>query len=178
MVHFILTSTKRNEQQILEFSTTEPPRRCHIFTLIVWLPGAAARPLTTSADAIEWEKKANDRHIYNVKNHDQLYAEAITEIWNRQRQSFGNTQEHDDEDVQSQGDKDDRCNISPCVPGFLGDIVKFLLDRDTWEPSGSSRLDADVLPGTSSPIQKPQSPNPRALSACSKLQQQPSDLNA
>jgi len=68
-------------------------------------------PLATSADAIERQKKANGGHMYNVKNQDQLYAEAITDIWNRQKQSLEDAQEHDDEDVQPQEDEDDRFNV-------------------------------------------------------------------
>ncbi|KAH8906078.1 transcription initiation factor tfiid-like protein [Coniochaeta sp. PMI_546] len=73
-------------------------------------------PLATSADAIERQKKANGGHMYNVKNQDQLYAEAITDIWNRQRQSLEDSQEHDDEDVQPQEDEDDRFNVKEAAP--------------------------------------------------------------
>lgn len=73
-------------------------------------------PLATSADAIERQKKANGGHMYNVKNQDQLYAEAITDIWNRQRQSLEEAQEHDDEDVQPQEDEDDRFNVKDTAP--------------------------------------------------------------
>lgn len=69
-------------------------------------------PLATSADAIERQKKANNGHLYNVKNQDQLYSEAITDIWNRQRQSLEDAQEHDDNDVEPQGDEDDRFNVN------------------------------------------------------------------
>lgn len=72
-------------------------------------------PLATSADAIERQKKANGGHMYNVKNQDQLYAEAITDIWNRQRQSLEDSQEHDDEDVQPQEDEDDRFNVKEAL---------------------------------------------------------------
>ncbi|KAB5578409.1 hypothetical protein GE09DRAFT_1089524 [Coniochaeta sp. 2T2.1] len=68
-------------------------------------------PLATSADAIERQKKANGGHMYNVKNQDQLYAEAITDIWNRQGESLRDAQEHDDEDIQPQEDEDDRFNV-------------------------------------------------------------------
>jgi transcription initiation factor TFIID subunit 1 len=72
-------------------------------------------PLATSADAIERQKKANGGHMYNVKNQDQLYAEAITDIWNRQKQSLEEAKEHDDEDVQPQEDEDDRFNVKETV---------------------------------------------------------------
>ncbi len=46
--------------------------------------------------------------MYNVKNQDSLYTEAITDIWNRQRESLQDAQEHDDEDVVMQEDEDER----------------------------------------------------------------------
>ncbi|KAK4451600.1 histone acetyl transferase [Podospora aff. communis PSN243] len=67
-------------------------------------------PLATSADAIERQRKANGGHMYNVKNQDTLYTEAITDIWNRQRESLQDAQEHDDEDVLVQEDEDERFN--------------------------------------------------------------------
>jgi transcription initiation factor TFIID subunit 1 len=73
-------------------------------------------PLATSADAIERQKKANNGHLYNVKNQDQLYSEAITDIWNRQKQSLEDAQEHEDDDVQPQEDEDDRFNVSQPLP--------------------------------------------------------------
>jgi transcription initiation factor TFIID subunit 1 len=72
-------------------------------------------PLSTSADAIERQRKANGGHMYNVKNQDQLYTEAITDIWNRQRESLEDTKEHDDEDVQPQEDEDERFNVQKDV---------------------------------------------------------------
>ncbi|KAK3694552.1 hypothetical protein B0T22DRAFT_526432 [Podospora appendiculata] len=65
-------------------------------------------PLATSADAIERQRKANGGHMYNVKNQDTLYTEALTDIWNRQRESLVDAQEHDDDDVEVQEDEDDR----------------------------------------------------------------------
>ena len=70
-------------------------------------------PLATSADAIERQRKANGGHMYNVKNQDTLYTEAITDIWNRQRESLLDAQEHDDDDVLAQEDEDDRFNVQP-----------------------------------------------------------------
>ena len=68
-------------------------------------------PLATSADAIERQRKANGGHMYNVKNQDNLYTEAINDIWNRQRESLQDAQEHDDDDVLAQEDEDDRFNV-------------------------------------------------------------------
>lgn len=65
-------------------------------------------PLATSADAIERQKKANNGHLYNVKAQENLYSAAITDIWDRQRQSLEDAQEHDDDDVQPQEDDDAR----------------------------------------------------------------------
>lgn len=69
-------------------------------------------PMATSADAIERQRKANGGHMYNVKNQDTLYTEAITDIWNRQRESLQDIQEHDDEDVLMQDDEDERFNAT------------------------------------------------------------------
>ncbi|KAK0624633.1 hypothetical protein B0T17DRAFT_247672 [Bombardia bombarda] len=65
-------------------------------------------PMSTSADAIERQRKANGGHMYNVKNQDTLYTEALTDIWTRQRESLVDTEEHDENDVQAQEDEDDR----------------------------------------------------------------------
>jgi len=68
-------------------------------------------PMATSADAIERQRKANGGHMYNVKNQDTLYTEALTDIWNRQRESLIDTQQHDDEDILVQQDEDERFNV-------------------------------------------------------------------
>ncbi|KAL1843500.1 hypothetical protein VTJ49DRAFT_1371 [Mycothermus thermophilus] len=68
-------------------------------------------PLATSADAIERQRKANGGHMYNVKNQDTLYTESLRDIWNRQKQSLEDTQEHDDDDVLAQEDEDERFNV-------------------------------------------------------------------
>lgn len=68
-------------------------------------------PLATSADAIERQRKANNGHRYNVKDQACLYTQSIKDIWNRQRESLEDTQEHDDEDVQPQEDEDERFNV-------------------------------------------------------------------
>jgi len=67
-------------------------------------------PNATSADAIERQRKANGGHMYNVKNQDNLYTESLKEIWQRQRTSLEDTQEHDDDDILEQEDEDDRFN--------------------------------------------------------------------
>lgn len=82
-------------------------------------------PLATSADAIERQRKANGGHMYNVKNQDTLYTESLRDIWNRQRQSLEDTQEHDDDDILAQEDEDDRFNVQSQAPqaGNLPDGV-------------------------------------------------------
>lgn len=65
-------------------------------------------PQSTSADALEREKKANGGHSYNVKKQNDAYAQVISEIWNKQKQSLSSTQIHEDADVAPQGDEDDR----------------------------------------------------------------------
>ncbi|KAH8899213.1 hypothetical protein GQ53DRAFT_634464 [Thozetella sp. PMI_491] len=72
-------------------------------------------PLATSADAIEKQRKANGGHMYNVKNQDQLYTEALNNIWTRQRESLEDATAHDDEDVLAQEDEDDRFNVQSQV---------------------------------------------------------------
>ncbi|KAK4231175.1 putative transcription initiation factor [Podospora fimiseda] len=67
-------------------------------------------PNATSADAIERQRKANGGHMYNVKNQDILYTESLKQIWDRQRASLEDTQEHDDDDILEQEDEDDRFN--------------------------------------------------------------------
>ncbi|KAK4659014.1 hypothetical protein QC762_106590 [Podospora pseudocomata] len=85
-------------------------------------------PNATSADAIERQRKANGGHMYNVKNQDTLYSEALKDIWNRQRESLQDAQEHDDDDVLAQEDEDDRFNTQsqapsrPAVPDGVSQI--------------------------------------------------------
>ncbi|SPQ18346.1 2a769c31-9f11-46cb-8c05-4e704b4ae7f5 [Thermothielavioides terrestris] len=73
-------------------------------------------PLATSADAIERQRKANGGHMYNVKNQDNLYTESLRDIWNRQKQSLEDAQEHDDDDVLAQEDEDERFNVQSQAP--------------------------------------------------------------
>lgn len=77
-------------------------------------------PQSTSADALEREKKANGGHSYNVKKQNDAYAEVIADIWNKQKQSLSDTQIHDDADVAPQEDEDERlyaANNSFPTPG-------------------------------------------------------------
>lgn len=65
-------------------------------------------PQSTSADALERERKANGGHSYNVKKQNDAYAEVIADIWNKQKDTLSDHKVHDDADVQDEGDEDDR----------------------------------------------------------------------
>ncbi|KAG6026635.1 hypothetical protein E4U41_001223 [Claviceps citrina] len=72
---------------------------------------AVQGPLATSADAMEREKRANGGHAYNVKKQQAMYEEGIKEIWDKQKATLSDTQEHDDKDVAINEDEDDRFNV-------------------------------------------------------------------
>lgn len=72
---------------------------------------AVQGPLATSADAMEREKRANGGHAYNVKKQQAMYEEGIREIWEKQKSTLSDPQEHDDKDVAVTEDEDDRFNV-------------------------------------------------------------------
>ncbi|KAG6014877.1 hypothetical protein E4U54_004728 [Claviceps lovelessii] len=72
---------------------------------------AVQGPLATSADAMEREKRANGGHAYNVKKQQAMYEEGIKEIWEKQKATLSDVQEHDDKDVAINEDEDDRFNV-------------------------------------------------------------------
>ena len=72
---------------------------------------AVQGPLATSADAMEREKRANGGHAYNVKKQQAMYEEGIKEIWDKQKSTLSDPQEHDDKDVAATEDEDDRFNV-------------------------------------------------------------------
>jgi transcription initiation factor TFIID subunit 1 len=72
---------------------------------------AVQGPLATSADAMEREKRANGGHAYNVKKQQAMYEEGIKEIWEKQKATLSDGQEHDDKDVAVTEDEDDRFNV-------------------------------------------------------------------
>jgi transcription initiation factor TFIID subunit 1 len=72
---------------------------------------AVQGPLATSADAMEREKRANGGHAYNVKKQQAMYEEGIKEIWDKQKATLSDGQEHDDKDVAVIEDEDDRFNV-------------------------------------------------------------------
>ncbi|PNY25520.1 transcription initiation factor TFIID [Tolypocladium capitatum] len=73
---------------------------------------AVQGPLATSADAMEREKRANGGHAYNVKKQQAMYEEGIREIWDKQKSTLSDPQEHDDKDVAVTEDEDDRFNVN------------------------------------------------------------------
>lgn len=76
---------------------------------------AVQGPLATSADAMEREKRANGGHAYNVKKQQAMYEEGIREIWDKQKSTLSDPQEHDDKDVAVTEDEDDRFNVQSAV---------------------------------------------------------------
>ncbi|KAJ4417690.1 hypothetical protein N0V85_001733 [Neurospora sp. IMI 360204] len=119
-------------------------------------------PMATSADAIERQRKANGGHMYNVKNQDTLYTEALTDIWNRQRESLLDSQEHDDEDVLGQEDEDERFNVqesqfaqTPVVQDGFSQISqsatsainrkKLVITREVRDENGQTRTVTEVV---------------------------------
>ena len=75
-------------------------------------------PLATSADAMEREKRANGGHAYNVKKQQAMYEEGIREIWEKQKSTLSDPQEHDDKDIATIEDEDDRFNAAPTPAQF------------------------------------------------------------
>ncbi|KFA48859.1 hypothetical protein S40293_01469 [Stachybotrys chartarum IBT 40293] len=83
---------------------------------------AVQGPLATSADAMEREKRANGGHAYNVKKQQAMYEEGIREIWEKQKSTLSDSQEHDDKDVAVIEDEDDRFNVqSAATPAQYDD---------------------------------------------------------
>ncbi|KAF4339059.1 transcription initiation factor TFIID subunit 1 [Fusarium beomiforme] len=76
---------------------------------------AVQGPLATSADAMEREKRANGGHAYNVKKQQAMYEEGIREIWEKQKATLSDGQEHDDKDVAVTEDEDDRFNVQSAM---------------------------------------------------------------
>jgi hypothetical protein len=117
-------------------------------------------PMATSADAIERQRKANGGHMYNVKNQDTLYTEAITDIWNRQKVSLQDETKHDDDDVLMQEDEDDRFNVNasqavatPVVDGMSqvtqsaadGNKRKMKITREIRSEDGTLRTVTELV---------------------------------
>ncbi|ODA77352.1 hypothetical protein RJ55_06980 [Drechmeria coniospora] len=84
---------------------------------------AVQGPLATSADAMEREKRANGGHAYNVKKQQAMYEDGIKEIWEKQKSTLSDKQEHDDKDVAATEDEDDRFNHVPATPAHFDEGV-------------------------------------------------------
>ncbi|KAK4084235.1 uncharacterized protein Triagg1_715 [Trichoderma aggressivum f. europaeum] len=83
---------------------------------------AVQGPLATSADAMEREKRANGGHAYNVKKQQAMYEDGIREIWDKQKSTLSDPQEHDVNDIATTEDEDDRFNVqSAATPAVFDD---------------------------------------------------------
>lgn len=73
-------------------------------------------PLSSSADAIEKQKRDNNGHAYNVKKQEQAYKSGISEIWGKQKTTLSDGTVHDDDDVLQIADEDERFNNTQGAP--------------------------------------------------------------
>lgn len=71
---------------------------------------AVQGPLSTSADWMERERKANGGHSYNVKKQQDMYNAAIQDIWARQKTNLSDATTYEDSDVLDTTDGDERFN--------------------------------------------------------------------
>ena len=122
---------------------------------------AVQGPLATSADAMEREKRANGGHAYNVKKQQAMYEEGIREIWEKQKTTLSDGQEHDDKDVAVTEDEDDRFNVqSAMTPAQFDDGTSQIsgltsasrqqkrairITRDIRMPDGSTQSRVEVV---------------------------------
>ncbi|KAI9648435.1 hypothetical protein NHQ30_003069 [Ciborinia camelliae] len=74
--------------------------------------GAVQGPNATSAAAIAAERKANGGHTYNVKKQDELYNNAIRDIWEKQKSTLSDTNEHLSNELE-EVDEDERFGVAP-----------------------------------------------------------------
>ncbi|PHH73525.1 hypothetical protein CDD80_3747 [Ophiocordyceps camponoti-rufipedis] len=105
---------------------------------------AVQGPLATSADAMEREKRANGGHAYNVKRQQAMYEEGIREIWEKQRTTLSDRQEHDDRDVAMTEDEDDRFNVT--TPAAFDEGVSQIsgLTSSSRHPKRAIRITREV----------------------------------
>ncbi|PKS12838.1 hypothetical protein jhhlp_001050 [Lomentospora prolificans] len=68
-------------------------------------------PLSSSADAIEKQRRDNNGHAYNVKKQEQAYKSGISEIWNKQKATLSDPTLQDDNDIVQITDEDERFNV-------------------------------------------------------------------
>jgi transcription initiation factor TFIID subunit 1 len=122
---------------------------------------AVQGPLATSADAMEREKRANGGHAYNVKKQQAMYEEGIREIWDKQKSTLSDPQEHEDNDVQATEDEDDRFNVQQAAtPAHVDDGVSQLsgftsssrhqkramrISREVTMPDGTIQIQEEVV---------------------------------
>jgi len=122
---------------------------------------AVQGPLATSADAMEREKRANGGHAYNVKKQQAMYEEGIREIWEKQKSTLSDPQEHDDKDVAATEDEDERFNVNAAATpaGFdegTSQISGFTsasrhakrairISRDVQMPDGTTQTRIEVV---------------------------------
>jgi transcription initiation factor TFIID subunit 1, fungi type len=79
-------------------------------------------PMSSSADAIEKQRKENNGHAYNVKKQDAAYEAGITEIWEKQKATLSDPSLRDDTDIVQITDDDDRFNVQAvATPGAVLD---------------------------------------------------------
>ncbi|KAJ8066328.1 hypothetical protein OCU04_005403 [Sclerotinia nivalis] len=74
--------------------------------------GAVQGPNATSAAAIAAERKANGGHTYNVKKQDELYNNAIRDIWEKQKSTLSDANEHVSNELE-EVDEDERFGVAP-----------------------------------------------------------------
>ncbi|TEY74639.1 hypothetical protein BOTCAL_0072g00350 [Botryotinia calthae] len=74
--------------------------------------GAVQGPNATSAAAIAAERKANGGHTYNVKKQEELYNNAIRDIWEKQKTTLSDTNEHISNELE-EVDEDERFRAAP-----------------------------------------------------------------
>jgi hypothetical protein len=74
--------------------------------------GAVQGPNATSAAAIAAERKANGGHTYNVKKQEELYNNAIRDIWEKQKATLSDTTEHLSNELE-EVDEDERFVVAP-----------------------------------------------------------------
>ena len=121
---------------------------------------AVQGPLATSADAMEREKRANGGHAYNVKKQQAMYEEGIREIWEKQKSTLSDPQEHDDKDVAATEDEDERFNVNVATPAQFDEGVSQIsgltsssrhqkrairISREVRLPDGSTQTRTEVV---------------------------------
>lgn len=108
---------------------------------------AVQGPLATSADAMEREKRANGGHAYNVKKQQAMYEEGIREIWDKQKATLSDPQEHDVNDIATTEDEDDRFNVqSAATPAIFDDGTSQIsgLTSSSRHPKRTIRITREV----------------------------------